>query len=56
MIDCVTGRQRSSRAEIARERREVAYDMATKRGDAAKVQDRELAGYGSSATWAAPSI
>jgi hypothetical protein len=56
MIDRMKGRQRTSRTEITRERREVVYDMATKRGDAAKVQDRELAGYGSSATWAAPPI
>jgi hypothetical protein len=54
MINEMKDRRRTSRAEIARERREVSGDMATRRGDAAKVSDRELAGYGSSATWAAP--
>jgi hypothetical protein len=54
MIDEMKGRRRASRVEIARERREVSCDIATRRGDAAKVSDRELAGYGSSATWAAP--
>ncbi len=54
MIDQMKGRRRTPRAETTRERREVSYDMATKRGDAAKVQARELAGYGSSATWATP--
>ncbi len=54
MIDQMKGRRRTRRAETTRERREVAYDMATKRGDAAKVQARELGGYGSSAIWATP--
>ncbi len=53
-IDEMKGRRPTSRREIARERRGVSHDMATRRGDSAKVSDQELAGYGSSATWAPP--
>ena len=38
-----------------RERREVQDDMATGRGDAARVREDEVNGYGSSAHWAGRS-
>jgi hypothetical protein len=41
-----------SHEDIDRQRREIADDMATKRGDEARVHEHELTGYGSSATWA----
>jgi hypothetical protein len=41
-----------SHEDIDRERRATADDMATKRGDEARVHEHELTGYGSSATWA----
>lgn len=41
-----------SRGDIARQQRETADDMASRRGDAAQVHEHELTGYGSSATWA----
>jgi hypothetical protein len=44
--------RRSSRADIHDDRKAVARDMAMRRGDAAKVRDFEVTGYGSSATWA----
>jgi hypothetical protein len=48
--------QPTSRAEIAAERRAVAHDMAERRGDDARVRaDAEVAGFGSEATWSAPS-
>ncbi len=44
-------RPRTSRDDRRREAREVREAMA-KRGDAASVRSNELAGYGSTATWA----
>ncbi len=38
-------------ADRRRERREVQDDMATGRGDAARVRTSEVTGYGSSARW-----
>ncbi len=52
MIEEMRSRHRTPRGEIAREQRTVTRDMATRRGDAAKVTPQELSGYGSSATWA----
>lgn len=43
-----------SHADIRREQRQVADDMATRRGDSAQVHEHELTGYGSSATWTDP--
>ena len=45
--------RRTSRADVARERRQIADDMATRRGDDARVRDAEITGCGSSARWAA---
>lgn len=44
-------RPRSSRIDIARERRAVSRDMATARGGAAAPQTHELTGHGSTAAW-----
>jgi hypothetical protein len=44
--------KQSSRDDIARERRQIADDMATRRGDAARVRPDELQGHGLSARWA----
>ena len=44
--------RRTARADVARERRQIADDMATRRGDDARVRDGETTGYGSSARWA----
>lgn len=43
---------RSSRTDRARERRQIDVDMATRRGDAARVRANETEGYGASARWA----
>ena len=43
---------RTARSDVARERRQIADDMATRRGDDARVRDAEITGYGSSARWA----
>jgi hypothetical protein len=47
------GLRRTARADVARERHQIADDMATRRGDDARVRDAEIPGYGSSARWAA---
>ena len=47
------GTRRTPRADVARERRQIADDMATRRGDDARVRESEITGYGSSARWAA---
>lgn len=47
----LTGRKRSTRSDVARERAEVSRDMATRRGGSAAVRDDELTGYGSTARW-----
>lgn len=44
--------RRTSRADRRRETRQVRGDMASGRGDAARVRDEELGGYGSTAHWA----
>lgn len=51
LIQAMQQRKRTPRSEMQRERRAVAQDMATRRGDAAQVRPHELAGYASSATW-----
>lgn len=52
LIEELKDRKRTPRADIARERRQVADDMATRRGDGARVKPEELSGWGSTATWA----
>ena len=44
--------RRTARSDVARERRQIADDMATRRGDHARVPDAEITGSGSSARWA----
>jgi hypothetical protein len=44
--------RRTPRADVARERRQIADDMATRRGDDAHVRENEITGFGSSARWA----
>lgn len=44
--------KRTPRADLLREQRAIQRDMAEQRGDAARVREDELAGYGSTATWA----
>ena len=51
-IEDLKGRRKTSRADRRRETLEVRRDMARGRGDAARVRDEELAGYGSTAGWA----
>jgi hypothetical protein len=51
-IDRLRGTRRTPTADVARERRQVADDMASGRGDAARVRDQEITGYGSGARWA----
>lgn len=53
LIDELKARKGTPRVDIARERRQVADDMATRRGDGARVKPEELSGWGSSAAWAA---
>ena len=43
--------RRTAPADVARERREIADDMATRRGDDARVRDAEISGHGSTARW-----
>jgi hypothetical protein len=43
-------RQRSTRTERAVERRQVSRDLGAS-GDAARVRDSEITGYGASASW-----
>lgn len=51
-IDRLKKAKRTSRADRRRETWEVRRDMASGRGDAVRVRDEELAGYGSAARWA----
>jgi hypothetical protein len=44
--------RRTTRADVTRARRQIADDMATRRGDDARVRDAEITGFGSSARWA----
>ncbi len=53
-LERLRGREPSSFAERAIERRAVGREMAA-RGGAAKVRDSEIEGYGSSAHWKAGS-
>jgi hypothetical protein len=46
--------KRTSPADRRRETRAVRDDMATRRGDAARVRPEELGGYGSNACWRQP--
>lgn len=50
-LERLRGREASSFAERAIERRAVGREMAA-RGGAARVRDSEIVGYGSSAHWA----
>lgn len=52
MIEAMQNRRRTTRSDLTRERKQVACDMALRRGDAAQVGSQELVGYGSSARWA----
>lgn len=54
-IDRLKGEKRTSAADRRRETQEVREAMATGRGDAARVRDEELRGYGSNAHWAKDS-
>ena len=51
-IDRLKGVKATPRSDRRRELREVQDDLATGRGDAARVRDEELSGYGSTAAWA----
>ena len=51
-IDRLKGVKATPRTDRRRELREVQDHLATGRGDAARVRDDELSGYGSSARWA----
>ena len=51
-IERLEGVKKTPGADRRRERREVRDDMAAGRGDAARVLDGEVEGYGSTARWA----
>ena len=51
MIKTMRQRQPAAHRDIRREQRALSSDMATRRGDAARVRSKELKGYGSSAGW-----
>ncbi len=51
LIDSLRGRRPDRPSDRHRETRAVQADMATGRGDAARVREHELDGHGSSATW-----
>jgi hypothetical protein len=51
LIDQLRRRRPESRNDRRREIRDVQADLATGRGDAARIRDDEITGYGSSATW-----
>jgi hypothetical protein len=50
-IDRLLGRSSDSRADRWREIRAVQDDLARGAGDAARVRQEEVTGYGSTATW-----
>ena len=50
-IEQLLGRSRESRPDRRREIRAVQDDLASGAGDAARVREDELSGYGSTATW-----
>jgi len=43
--------RRTARADVAREHRQIADDIATRPGDDARVRDTEITGYGSNCQW-----
>jgi hypothetical protein len=51
-IERLQGVKKTPVADRRRERREVRDDMTARRGDAARVMDGEVEGYGSTARWA----
>ena len=51
-IDRLKGVKATPRSDRRRELREIQDDLATGRGDAARVRENEVSGYGSTATWA----
>ena len=51
LIDQLKRRAPEPRADRRREIRAVQDDLARHRGDAARVREFEISGYGSSATW-----
>ncbi len=51
-IDRLKGVRKTPTADRRREHRDIQDDLATGRGDAARVRDDELSGYGTTATWA----
>jgi hypothetical protein len=51
LIDELKSRAPEPAADRRREVRAVQADMATDRGDAARVREDEITGYGSHATW-----
>ena len=51
LIDSMRRRRPDSPTDRHRETRGLQADMATQRGDAARVREHELDGQGSSATW-----
>ena len=51
LIDQLKRRPPEPRADRRREIRAVQDDLARGRGDAARVRESEISGYGSSATW-----
>jgi hypothetical protein len=51
LIDSLRRRRPDSPTDRLRETRAVQADMATRRGDSARVREHELDGHGSSATW-----
>jgi hypothetical protein len=51
LIDELKRRPREPRSDRRREVRGVQDDLARGRGDAARVREFEISGYGSSATW-----
>jgi hypothetical protein len=50
-IDQLLGRSPQLRADRRRETRAVQDDLARGAGDAARVHEHEISGYGSTATW-----
>jgi hypothetical protein len=51
LIDELKRREPDAPADRQRERRAVQDDLAGDRGEAARVREDEISGYGSSATW-----
>lgn len=51
LIDEMRRRRPELHSDRRRELRDVQADLATGHGDAARIRDDEITGYGSSATW-----